>query len=169
MHFVKRKEIILSNDVINIEELFWRNNVFLYPSPLFVCLFVLDFFKYIPFRSWFNKAVWNISIISTGRGNIKVLMTNYYRCSGTEKLMVSIAQVWKAVHCHSYNYTVAYGSFYSLGVKCWNYSRLAISLETSKCPCCSWWEVPIPDSKGVIQSPFESLQSLLLGIRVLTR
>lgn len=38
-------------------------------------VFSLDFFKYIPFRSfWFNKAVWNICIISAGRGNIKTLI-----------------------------------------------------------------------------------------------
>lgn len=49
--------------------------------PLIFFVSTLDFIKYIPFRSfWINKAVWDIGIVSAGRGSIKILWFNYYWC-----------------------------------------------------------------------------------------
>lgn len=131
----------------------------------------LDFFKYIAFKSfWFNKTVWNISIISAGRGNIKILVTNCHRCSEAEKLMTLIAEVWMAEHCYSYNYTVAYRSinYHGLGATSQDFPRLAINLEVFKSLCCSWEEVPVPGSKGTSQSLLKLFQFLVLAFGLLT-
>jgi len=73
--------------------------------------------------------VWNIRIISAGRGNIKILMINYHRCSGAEKLMMLFAKVWKAEQCYGSNYSVAYRSIndHGWGATSQGFPRLAIS------------------------------------------
>lgn len=108
----------------------------------------VDFFKYIPFRAfWFNETVWNISIISAGRGNTKTLVTNCPRCSGVEKLKLLIAKVYKAEQWYSYNCTTAYGTtnYHGSDATSWDFSRWAIDLEVSKSvqlrsTTSSWWQ-----------------------------
>lgn len=96
--------------------------------------FSIDFFKYIPFRAfWFNETVWNISIISAGRGNTKPLVTNCPRCSGVEKLKLLIAKVCKAEQWYNYC-SAAYRAinYYGSDATSQNFPRLAINIEVSK-------------------------------------
>lgn len=118
------------SSVINIKELLLIKECF----TLLVFLSI-DFFKYIPFRAfWLDETVWNISVISAGRGNTKTLVTNCPRCSGVEKLMLLIAKVWKPEQCYSYNCTAAYRTinYHGSDTRSQDFPRLAINLEVSK-------------------------------------